>query len=96
MGISSLIMRKRKQITDIAREHGATNISVFGSAARGEIEESSDIDFLVEMKPGSTLLDIIALKQDLEDLLGRSVDIVTNDSISPYIKDEALKETVIL
>ena len=78
----------------IANRYGALEVKLVGSVARGTSTESSDVDLLVTMKPGSSLLDIIAIKQDLEDLLGRKVDVVTENSISPYIKDEILKEAV--
>lgn len=86
--------KNRKAMLAIANRYGALEVKLFGSVARGTSTESSDVDLLVTMKPGSSLLDIIAIKQDLEDLLGRKVDVVTENSISPYIKDEILKEAV--
>lgn len=94
MAISALVLSKRHEILDIAKQYKVTSIRVFGSAARGQIDAGSDIDFLVELEQGATLFDLIALKQDLEDLLGREVDVVTENSLSPYFKDEALKEAV--
>lgn len=91
---SEFIKKNRQSILDIAKCHGAINVRLFGSVARGTSTESSDIDLLVSMELGSSLLDIIAIKQDLEDLLGRKVDVVTENSISPYMKDEILKEAV--
>jgi hypothetical protein len=69
-------------------------VRIFGSRAREDSAETSDLDLLVEMKPNSSLLDLVAIKQDLEDLLGCKVDVVTESSLSPYIKDEILKEAV--
>jgi len=69
---------------------------VFGSVARGEAKPGSDVDVLVEMKPGRSLLDIIAIKQDLEDLLGRKVDVVTEAAVSPYIRDAVFKGAISL
>ncbi len=94
MGISEFIKQNRKDILDIAKSHGALNVRLFGSIARGTSREDSDIDLLVSMEPGSSLLDIIAIKQDLEDFLERKVDVVTENSISPYIRDQVLKEAI--
>ncbi|HEY7388373.1 MAG TPA: nucleotidyltransferase family protein [Bryobacteraceae bacterium] len=67
---------------------------MFGSFARGEDNPASDLDLLIDLEPGRSLLDIVAIKQDLEDLLGISVDVVTERSISPYIRDAVLREAV--
>lgn len=92
MGISRLLNDNRKEILKIATEHGAKNIRVFGSMARGDARPESDVDILVDMEKGRSLLDIIAIKQDIEDLLNRKVDVVTEAAISPYIREEVLKE----
>lgn len=94
MSISNTIKSKREAILEIAKKYGATKLRVFGSVARGEESPESDIDIIVEMEKGSSLLDIIAIKQDIEELLGRKVDIVTEASISPYIRDTVLREAV--
>jgi len=88
--------RKRNEILTIAAYHGAKNLRIFGSLARGEASETSDVDVLIKLEPGRSLLDIIALKQDLEDLLGCAIDVVTEDAVSPYIRDQVLKEAVSL
>ena len=85
---------KRKEILRIAQAHGASNVRVFGSVARGEEGPESDLDLLVEMKPGSSLLDLISLWQDLEDLLGHKVDVITEGGISPYLRDHIYAEAV--
>ena len=69
---------------------------MFGSFARGDNRDGSDLDLLVELETGRSLLDLIAIKQDLEDLLGVRVDVVTERSISPYFRDTVLKEAVAL
>ena len=69
---------------------------MFGSFARGDNRDGSDLDLLVELDTGRSLLDLIAIKQDLEDLLGVRVDVVTERSISPYFRDTVLKEAVAL
>jgi predicted nucleotidyltransferase len=86
----------RDEIRRIASRCGVGNIRVFGSAARGDDRPDSDVDFLVDLEPGRDLLDLIAAKQDLEDLLGRKVDIVTERSVSPYIRDFIREDLVFL
>ena len=88
------LKEKRKEILRIAQAHGASNIRVFGSVARGEEGPESDLDLLVEMKPGSSLLDLVSLWQDLEDLLGHKVDVITEGGISPYLRDRIYAEAV--
>ena len=80
----------------VASAHGARNLRVFCSVSRGEATDKSDIDLLINLEPGRTLLDIIAIKQDLGDLLGCNVDVVTEDSVSPYIREQILKDAVSL
>ena len=94
MNISELLQQKRRQVLEIAAGHGARNVRLFGSVARGEATETSDLDLLIEMAPERTLLDIIAIKQDLEELLGCKVDVVTEAAISPYLRDKVLHEAV--
>jgi uncharacterized protein len=69
-------------------------VRVFGSAARGEAEPDSDIDFLVDFEPGRSLLDLSRLWQDLEELLGRQVDVVEPGGLHWYIRDRVLQEAV--
>jgi predicted nucleotidyltransferase len=90
------LKEKREQILGIAERHGARRVQIFGSLARGESETDSDVDFLIELKPGKTLLDIIAIKQDLEDFLQCRVDVVTQNTVSPYIRDEIVAQAVSL
>ena len=94
MTIEAALLAKRERILSIAASHGALNVRVFGSRARGEARPDSDLDVLVTLTPGHSLLDLVAIKQDLEDLLGCAVDVVTEASISPYIRDNVLKEAV--
>ena len=90
------LKNKRNEIIKLAAEHGARNLRVFGSFARGEATPESDLDILINLEPGRTLLDLIAVKQDLEDLLGCAVDVVTEDAVSPHIRDQVLKDAVSL
>jgi predicted nucleotidyltransferase len=96
MGIDKTLKEKRDQILAIARQHGARNVRVFGSLARGEGKRDSDLDVLLELEPGRSLLDIVAIKQDLEDLLNTKVDVVTETAVSPYIRDQILRQAISL
>lgn len=83
---------KRQEILRVAARHGARNIRVFGSAARGEDRPGSDLDLLVEMESGRSLLDLVALGQELEDLLQRKVDVLTDTSVHPAIRPHILAD----
>jgi len=96
MRINEVLEKRRMEILGIAGRYGARNIRLFGSIARGTATEASDVDFLLEMEGGRSLLDLVAIKQELEDLLGRQVHVVTEPSLSPYIRDDVLKEAVSL
>ena len=84
----------RDAILQLAHEHGARNVRIFGSAARAEETSDSDLDVFVEMEKGRSLIDHVALKQDLEDLLGQEVDVVTEASLHPRIRERVLREGV--
>ena len=84
----------RDAILALAERHGARDIRIFGSVVRGEAGPESDIDFLVELAPGRTLLDWSAFWQDLEKLLGRPVDVATEKSLKPEIRAQAIKEAL--
>ena len=96
MGIAELLKDKREEILRIAERHGAKNVRVFGSVARGEAGPDSDIDFLVDMETGRSLLDNIALWQELEDLLGRKVDLLTAGGLYPLLRDRIHAEAISL
>ena len=83
---------KRAAILELAARHGAFGVRVFGSAARGEAGPDSDLDLLVTMAPHRTLLDLVALGQDLEALLGRRVDVVSDGGLSPHLRDRIVAE----
>jgi len=82
----------REDIRRLAESHGATRVRVFGSHATGHATTRSDLDLLVELEPGRDLLDLVAVKQDLEALLGCPVDVVTEKSLSPYLRERILEE----
>lgn len=94
MGVDELLKGKREQILAIASRHGARNVRVFGSVARGEAGPDSDIDLLVEIGPIHSAFFPGGLLADLEDLLGRKVDVVTERGLHWYIRDRVLKEAV--
>ena len=79
---------------ELAGRHGGSNVRIFGSRARGEAGSSSDIDLLVDMNAKSSLLDLIAFKNDVEDELGFDVDVVTEAGLSRHLKDQVLREAV--
>lgn len=86
------LKEKRQEILRIAAEHGAHNVRVFGSVARGEADERSDIDFLVELEPGRSLFDLGGLQYDLQALLGCAVDVVTERGLKARIRDRVVRE----
>ena len=89
-----LVNSKREEILRVAAGHGARDVRVFGSVARGEADEASDTDFRVEMEPGRSLLDLGGLQVELETLLGRPVDVVTVRGLKPRIRNAVLRDTV--
>lgn len=96
MEIAELLEAKKGEILRIAAKHGARNVRIFGSVARGEARPDSDVDFLVDMEPGRTLFDMGGLLMDLRDLLGLEVDVVTEHGLKPRIRDRVLKEAELL
>jgi len=88
------ILSQRDEILRIAAEHGARDLRVFGSVVRGEAQDASDLDVLVNLDEDRSLLDRVALKQDLEDLLGCEVDVVTEGAVHRLLRDRILAEAV--
>lgn len=93
MGIKALSM-KRKEIFKIAAQHGAYDVRIFGSVARGDATADSDIDFLVNLEEGRSLFDLGGLLMDLQELLGRNVDVVTERGLRQRIRNRVLQEAV--
>ena len=92
MDIHKELQVKRQEVLAVAAQHGAHSVRVFGSVARGEADETSDVDLLVTMEAGRSLLDLAGLLLDLEDLLGCPVDVATEAGLKPRLRDRVLKE----
>lgn len=89
-----LLAGKREEILRIASKYGARRVRIFGSVARGEADEGSDVDFLVEMEPGRSLLDMGGLQMELETLLGCPVDVVTVRGLKARVRERVLQEAI--
>jgi predicted nucleotidyltransferase len=94
MELTGLIRSKRAEILALAARHGAHNVRVFGSVARGEARPESDIDLLVDLEPGRNLLDLGGLLMDLRDLLQVPVDVGTEAMLKDRIRERVLREAV--
>jgi uncharacterized protein len=94
MGLQQILQEKRQEILEIAAKHGAYNIRIFGSVARGEADDDSDVDFLIDAGPNRTPFFPGGLVRDLESLLGRPVDVVTEKGLRSRIRERVLNEAV--
>jgi uncharacterized protein len=91
---TDLIIHKRADILSLAVRHGARNVRLFGSIVRGEADAQSDIDILVDLEPGRSLLDLGGLLMDLQELLDCPVDVVTEKGLRPRLRERVLQEAV--
>lgn len=91
---AQLLQEKREEILRRAGKYGASNVRVFGSVATGQADEHSDIDLVVELAPGRSLFDLGGLQYELEQLLGRRVDVVTERGLKLRIRRRVLEEAV--
>ena len=96
MDTDELLQAKRQEMLAIAARHGAHHVRLFGSVARGHADSHSDIDFLVDMEPGRSLLDMGGLLMELQTVLGRNVDVITEQGLKPRIRAHVLREAVTL
>ncbi len=96
MPLKELVQARREDILRTASAHGAYNVRIFGSVARGDADEQSDLDLLVDMEAGRSLFDLGGLLVDLEELLGCSVDVVTEKGLRDRIRSRVLQEAVLL
>lgn len=94
LSIPKEIENKRSEILEIAKEHGVVQIKIFGSTVNNKQTLQSDIDFLIEFEEGRSLFDLVSLKDDLEQLLDRPVDIATKDSIHIAFREKVLNEAI--
>ena len=94
MGIEEILKGKREEILRIAARHGAHNVRIFGSVARGEAMSESDLDVLVDLEPGRSLFDHAGLLLELEEFLGCKVDVITERGLRPRVRDRVLREAV--
>ena len=88
------LRERREKIVSMAVRHGARNVRVFGSVARGEANSNSDVDFLFELDPGRSLFDLGGLIADVEELLGCKVDVISERGLRPRFRERVLNEAV--
>ena len=94
LSLDNLLREKREQILEIAAHHGATNVRVFGSAAKGTAGPESDLDLLIDVLPEHSAWFPAGLILDLEELLEREVDVVTEEALHWYVRDQVVAEAV--
>jgi hypothetical protein len=94
MAVSQAVKEKREEILKVASLRGARNVRLFGSLARGEESADSDVDLLVDMEEGRSLLDLSNLLQDMEELLGCRVHVVESEALHWAIRERIIKEAV--
>lgn len=94
MALDKLLREKREEILRLCAKYGVLDVRIFGSAARGEADEQSDLDLLVTLEPGRTLLDLGGFQYELEQLLGCRVDVVTEKGLKPRIRERVLNKAV--
>jgi len=94
--LEQVLHSNRAAINALAKRHGVRNIRVFGSLARGEAGAESDIDLLVDIEPGRSLFDLGGFQMDMQALLGRRVDVVTEKALHWYIRDRVLSEAIVI
>jgi predicted nucleotidyltransferase len=95
-GSSRLSPEDVARVRDIARRHGVDKVRVFGSEARGEAGPGSDVDLLIRLAPGRGFRDLMDFCEEIEDALQRKVDVITEDGLSPFIRQRVLREAVAL
>jgi len=86
----------KEKIVPVLKEHDISRSALFGSVVRGEDTPDSDVDILVELPDGKSLLDLVRLGFDLEEVLKKKVDVLTYDAISPYLRDRILSEQILI
>ena len=94
MNFNEILSNKREEVLRIAARHGARNVRIFGSVARGEADSDSDLDVLVDLQPGRSLFDLGGLLIELQELFGCRVDVVTEQGLRPRLRERVLREAV--
>ena len=94
MGIEERLKAKREDILRLAAQHGVRTVRVFGSVARGEAGPNSDVDFLVELEPHRSLLDLGGFVMDVQDLLACEVDVAEPEGLHWYVRERILREAI--
>ena len=94
MATLEALRHRRAEVLDIAHRHGATNVRLFGSVARGDALAESDVDFLIDLEEGRSLLDLCAMENELEDLLGCAVDVALARALRPRVAREAARDAL--
>ncbi len=92
--LAGLLRAKRADILILAERHGASNVRIFGSVARGDASSDSDVDVLVDLQPGRSLFDLGAFLEELKALLGCRVDVVTEKGLRARIRNRVLQEAI--
>lgn len=96
MELLDQVRAKRQAILDAAARHGASNVRIIGSVARGEATPDSDVDVLVFMEPDRSLLDRAGLSLDLQEILGRKVDVATERGLRPRLRESVMQDAIAL
>lgn len=91
-----LVAAHRRELNDVLRRHGVTNARIFGSVARGDDHEGSDLDLLVDFAPGTSLVDIIGIQDELESVLGAAVDLVLDKGVKERVRASAEPDLIAL
>lgn len=88
------VLAHRGELLDVLRRHGVTNAEIFGSAARGDDHEGSDLDLLVDFAPDTSIIDIIGIQRELQDVVGVPVDLIPRSGLKPRVRARAAKDLV--
>lgn len=91
-----MVTINQDRLVELCRRHDIALLRIFGSAARDEENRDSDVDFLVEFTTRKSLLDLVRAERELAELVGRPVDLVTEDALSPYLRDRVLQTARVL
>jgi len=94
MLINNIVQKEKTRILELAKKHGAKDIRIFGSMTRTDATDKSDVDFLVDLEEGRDLFDLGAFQMDIQDLLHRKVDVVTENSLHRMMRDRVLSEAI--